>query len=264
MKPAAADKLTFAFHRLQERLSADGRFVPIEDLIGISGALFRMNWKAWDAHSAAVCSGDPLRRAAHAYGFDLAPDDPYAEREGFRPVEDQGPMTLRDRITLFKQSIEEGQRLAHEEELDDADGGEGTDANGGEGVNGADGENGSPRVYASGFAAYRALAGDIAPVRRTSATEDVWLSLRAVFESISISRRMCALYLNHLANFIGVAPAIAPFRRESQALGDASRIVTSILSGRDEDERSLVIPVLEAEVAYREAIEALANAREPA
>ncbi|NNE10013.1 MAG: hypothetical protein HKN20_15740 [Gemmatimonadetes bacterium] len=262
MKPAAADRLTFAFHRLQERLSADGRFVPIEDLTGISGAPFRMYWKAWDAHSAAVCSGEPLRRAARAYGFELASGDTYGENEGFRAIEDQGPMTLRDRIDLFKKSIEEGQRLAHEEEY----GGEGEGESDGGGHDddegGTDGE--SPLQYASGFAAYRALASDIAPLRRTTAGDETWLSLRAVFESISISRRMCALYLNHLANFIGVAPAIAPFRRESQALGEASRIVASIVSGHGEDERSLVIPVLEAEDAYREAIEALASAREPA
>lgn len=226
-------------------MSADGRFVPIEDLTGISGASFRMYWKAWEAHSAAVCSGAPLQRAARAYGFELKTNDPFAESGGFRVIDNRGPMTLRDRITHFKQSIEEGLRLAREEEYED--------------VSGA-----APLVYASGFAAYRALVSDISSVRRTTASEEVWLSLHEVFESISIARRMCALYLNHLANFIGVAPAIAPFRRESQALGDASRIVSSILAGRDEDARSIVIPVVVAETAYREAIEALATARESA
>lgn len=238
MKPESADRLTFAFHRLQSRLGADGRFVPIEDLAGISGALFRIYWKAWDADSAAVCSGDPLRRSAHAYGLAVAADDPYGER-GFEELEDPGPMTLADRIELFKVSVDEGTRLARE------------------------GEYFAGRSYASGAAAYRALVTDLADVRRDRAPGEVWLSLRALFESIRIARRMAALYLNHLANFLDVAPAIGPFRRESRALGEAARIASSV-AGDEPDDRSIVIPVLEAEAAYGEAIDALAAAREPA
>ncbi len=220
------------FRTLSALLEEKGRFVLLSDLLGVSGALFRLYWPANEARpagesAAGICSGAPLERAAGAYGFRIE----RAERGGgssLHLVETGGADTLADRIRRFTASLAEGIRLYREREF----------------------VAGEERFY-SGRRAYGKMidrvSNDIVPGRDRCDEE-----LPALLDTIGKSRIVLGNYLDRIGNFLGTGSAIAPFVREGKALLEAGRLVEGRGGLRDENRSAVVSRLREAEKNCRE------------
>lgn len=212
--------LTRRFRALQNLLEQDGRFVLIEDLIGVSGALFRIYWPAElaprpaDAPGAAsVCSGEPLARAAAAFQYSLLGQS-QGRDDALSITPLHGSATLEDRIVYFLDSLREACRLNREGEY-------------------SEGER-----YLSGRGAYEAIIREVE--REGAGPGRCGEELQAMFPEIGGSRIMLGRYLDRLGNFIGTGPAIESFEREGEDLFEAGRMLENGNAWTGNNRRAMV------------------------
>ncbi|MFH1277280.1 MAG: hypothetical protein ABIK65_02735 [Candidatus Eisenbacteria bacterium] len=221
------DRITSEFLALGALLARDGRFVLLSDLLGAGGALFRTAWhlregeggaRRWSVRSADVCPGDPLGRAAEAYGYRLVRGEgggmEGAALECVEPMQGLG-----HRVRRFAESIRAGLDLTRP------------------------GEHREGAVFAVGTAAYRTLAVDLAAppgsflpetpeeaarlspeVERLGLPPDSWpalslgLSLRRAFVVFARARRDLAVWIDRTSNFLDSSTAVPHFLKERELL----------------------------------------------
>jgi len=232
---AGDDDLTRRFRLLFELLRRQGNFVLFEDLLGLSGVLFRTYWHIrsgdnepprWSSRSASVCSGDPYQRAARATGVRLVDPDRAGE-EGWRLEGADHPNTIDIRIESLRRSMEAGIAFTEEREFRDAG------------------------IFAAGHAAYDALAADlVAPASRFAphtpeeavrlvpefarlelASWDALPSLapiaalRTTLIALAEARWRLVVYLDRAGNFIAASGGLGQFQREQRALARAVKLL---------------------------------------
>ncbi len=202
------DNLTRKFRTLQSLIKKEGRLVLIEDLIGISGALFRIYWPADERPrpdgapgAASVCSGDPLMRGAAAYQYRLTGRS--NEKDNSLSIQQLSDIaTLEDRIDFFLDSLREALRLSREGEY-------------------FDGER-----YLSGRTAYQGIIRAVEREETGKGREGRCREeLGEVLPAIGGSRIMLGRYLDRLGNFMGTGPAIDSFEKEGAHLLEAGRLL---------------------------------------
>ena len=238
----AEDRLFPAFRALAAALAREGTFALAGDLEGLGGASFRAYWHharkeggppRWSLLTTAVCSGDPLKHAAAAFGFSIVP--PAGAEEDREPIalspqgERERPSTLRERMNRFERSLARGAALAEEGEHRPPEGG----------------------IFASGRSAYDRLLADLetetdallpesADEARAYLLNDprfveaperflrrlaLLAPLRDFAIALGAARIRLALYLERTANFIDSSSPAGPFRSEGRALLRAARIL---------------------------------------
>jgi len=238
----AADRLFPAFRALAAALAREGILALPGDLEGLGGASFRAYWHQargaeepprWSLLSTAVCSGDPVGRAAAAFGFGPVRSGEAEEGAPSIALSAEGkreePATLRERMDRFERSLARGAALTDEGEHRPPEGG----------------------VFASGGAAYDRLLADLAiepeeilPESAGEAREMLLrdprfdgaperflrrLALLAPLRDFAVvfgaARVRLALYLERTANFIDSSSPAEPFRAEGRALLRAARVL---------------------------------------
>ncbi|MFH1680827.1 MAG: hypothetical protein ABIH26_09300 [Candidatus Eisenbacteria bacterium] len=217
------------FALLRDLLARSGRFARLEDLQGMSGILFRTYWhlriresapRRWSSRSAEACSGDPIARAAEAYGVRLARGDVPGLSElepGIETIE--GSPTIERRIDFLRRSIRTGIDYSDEKELR------------------------REGIFAAGAAAYGALLEDLSRPLSSFLPESAEEAARLVPEAASLSlpeevlpplslavalrrtlrafgtaRLRLAGYLDRAGNFIDSSASLSPFVKEGEAL----------------------------------------------
>jgi len=241
--PSEEGGLDARFRVLRELLARSGRFARREDLQGLSGVLFRTYWhlrrddsspRRWSSSSGDACSGNPLARAAEAFGCRLAEDAvDGSPRPGEVLVETADATTIEKRIAFLRQSIGFGVEYYNEKELR------------------------KEGIFAAGIAAYEALLEDLAEppsIFLPESGEEAALlvpelasvsagaKLLAPFSlAIALRRTLCAFgsararlvgYLDRAANFIDSSAAIPFFARESASLLCAAERIADPFSAR--------------------------------
>jgi hypothetical protein len=241
------------FRVLRELLARAGHFARREDLQGMSGVLFRTYWhlrsndsspRRWSSRSGDACSGNPLARAAEAFGFRLVEDAvDGSPQSGEGLFETSSATTVEKRIAFLRRSIGFGIEYYEENEFR------------GEGI------------FAAGTSAYEALLEDLAEppliFLPESGEEAVLLvpelapgsvgtnllapfslaaALRRSLRAFGSARARLVGYLDRAANFIDSSAAIPFFARESASLLCAAERIADPFS---ETRRS----VLEADTA---------------
>ncbi len=205
MKPPN-DTLTLRFRELQALLEKEERFVLIEDLIGISGALFRIYWPAEEVReegsdaprAASVCSGDPVTRAAHAFQCSVQ-EESTGDGGNMSIGRIRNIVTLNDRIDFFVASLEEGIRLHLE------------------------GEYVESVRFLSGSAAYDGMIRHVEKIRQSGEeAEGSPGELAEVLAAVGECRLLLGRYLDRLGNFLDTGPALDPFGQEGKALLEAA------------------------------------------